>query len=344
MSSIAALGSFRECPITDDKKSHLSHEMLLIKTVHNCFISADKRQQLLALGASIEVLRSIENGRVKILGGMDAAISEVGGIAVGIMQALIKRSENEKNNKRKRKVFNFNWPRELKEQVKYKNMHYVSYRADKIEAYLRDIEWERAEEIGGKVHRLVVFRSGYIINNGDADYSDRGFIEKDAEISTVSAPRFALKKVTEKIEWQRLPDDYLRHILPIEPQQPVEPPKAMSAQNVIEASFSKQVSTGFYLLGSCENEVCQLANQPVWTNKFVGSFSVNRECHLISCNFCKKDIENINTVAIRGMSYLWEGQKATEEKKFKKVDSQQSTYDIFFNLSEWKYLKVEVSE
>ena len=110
----------------------------------------------------------------------------------------------------------------------------------------------------------------------------------------------------------------------------------------IEKSFEKQVAIGFYLLATCKNEECQLVDQSVWVNKNTGKFSANRECNFMQCSSCDQDFEDINTIAIRAMSYSWEGKKVTGEKAHGEIKSIESTHVIFEDLSEWRYLSIVV--
>ena len=59
-----------ESKVLDDKVSRLGNELLMLKTVHGGFISADKKAQLLEQGVSKEDLNSIEKNRARLLGGM----------------------------------------------------------------------------------------------------------------------------------------------------------------------------------------------------------------------------------------------------------------------------------
>ena len=59
-----------ESKMLDDKVSRLGNELLMLKTIHGGFISADKKAQLLEQGVSKEDLNSIEKNRARLLGGM----------------------------------------------------------------------------------------------------------------------------------------------------------------------------------------------------------------------------------------------------------------------------------
>lgn len=55
----------------DTKTARISHELMMLKTVHGGFISSDKKMQLLEMGASPKQLESIESNRFRLLGGDD---------------------------------------------------------------------------------------------------------------------------------------------------------------------------------------------------------------------------------------------------------------------------------
>ena len=83
----------------DTKTARISHELMMLKTVHGGFISSDKKMQLLELGVSQTQLESIENNRFRLLDGMQAAMG-IGFIATPVLESVIDRIDRGANNQK----------------------------------------------------------------------------------------------------------------------------------------------------------------------------------------------------------------------------------------------------
>ncbi len=70
LSSLGVENSCSKISLEDQKASRLSHELLNLRSHGGGFISLDKKAQLLEAGVSLEVLRGIEESRLRLLGGM----------------------------------------------------------------------------------------------------------------------------------------------------------------------------------------------------------------------------------------------------------------------------------
>ena len=106
-------------------------------------------------------------------------------------------------------------------------------------------------------------------------------------------------------------------------------------------------SNGVYLLAECANDECEINGEESWTNLGLGKFDVAEACAKAKCPSCQTHYrdDKVETIAIRGTKYKWSGRKADSTSVYegKTRDGQaQKSHKIFYKLSDWRFISVEV--
>lgn len=137
--------------VLDDKVSRLTNELLMLKTVHIGFTSADKKDWLLEQGVSTKQLQTIEATRGRLLGGDDHKPERGNGT-----QELVAEARRKTEGKYNIMVI--------------KAGH--NYDINGISPYLYKTE---EKEVGGTRYKIYAFNEGTFVNRGDGGYINWAF-------------------------------------------------------------------------------------------------------------------------------------------------------------------------